>query len=108
MLARSRHTNPARVIPSNESQNFRCSISDKAVANLRKHNVSFETATEVFNDAALLDLSADDDHGEMRYQVVGMVDGRLLHVTYTMRGDLCRLISARQAERHERRAYHEV
>ena len=37
-----------------------------------------------------------------------MVDNRMLVVVYTMRHDNIRLISARQAERYERRHYHEI
>jgi uncharacterized DUF497 family protein len=36
-----------------------------------------------------------------------MVDGRLLIVAYTIRNDIIRIISARGAEPHENRQYHE-
>ena len=36
------------------------------------------------------------------------VEGRLLFVAYTMRGDVIRIISARGAEPYERRQYHEA
>jgi uncharacterized DUF497 family protein len=36
-----------------------------------------------------------------------MVDGRLLFVAYTIRNDTIRIISARGAEPHEKRKYHE-
>lgn len=36
-----------------------------------------------------------------------MVEGRLLFVAYTMRGDTIRIITARKAEPYERRKYHE-
>jgi uncharacterized DUF497 family protein len=39
---------------------------------------------------------------------IGLVDDRMLFVTYTMRGDVVRIISARGAEPHEKRKYHEV
>jgi len=39
--------------------------------------------------------------------IIGMVDNRLLYVAYTMRGEAIRIISARGAELHERRQYHE-
>ena len=35
-------------------------------------------------------------------------DGRMLFVTYTMRGDIVRIISARGAEPHEKKKYHEI
>src|SRR5215217_1344526 len=35
------------------------------------------------------------DYGEERVNVIGTVDGYVLHVTYTMRGQVGRIISAR-------------
>ncbi|HZK99563.1 MAG TPA: BrnT family toxin [Caulobacteraceae bacterium] len=48
-----------------------------------------------------------EDHGEDRYAIIGMAEGRLLYVAFTMRGERTRIISARGAEPHERRQYHE-
>jgi uncharacterized protein len=39
---------------------------------------------------------------------LALAHGRMLFVTYTMRGDVVRIISARGAEPHEKRKYHEV
>jgi uncharacterized DUF497 family protein len=39
---------------------------------------------------------------------IGLVEGRMLFVSYTMRGDVIRIISARGAEPHEKRRYHEI
>lgn len=52
----------------------------------------------------------DPDHSddEERYLIVGESNqGRLLIVSYTERGDVIRLISARVATRAEREAYEE-
>ena len=65
-------------------------------------------AREVFNDPFALDwLDESEDYGEDRYAVIGMSEGRLLFVAYTVRGELTRIISARGAEPFERRQYHE-
>jgi uncharacterized DUF497 family protein len=80
----------------------------KAAANLAKHGVSFETAIRVFDDAFAIERLDDrEDHGEDRYSILGMVDGRLLYVAYTVREGIIRIISARGAEPYERRQYHE-
>jgi len=79
---------------------------DKAVTNLRKHKVDFNTAIKVFLDPFHFEYEQDDDDG-MRFNVIGVVEGYMLHVTYAMRGDVYRIISARPAERHEKRFYHE-
>jgi uncharacterized protein len=52
-------------------------------------------------------LDDREPYGEDRFVILGMVENRLLYVAYTMRGDKIRIISARGAEPHERRQYHE-
>jgi uncharacterized DUF497 family protein len=47
------------------------------------------------------------NYGEDRFILLGMVQGRLLAVSYTMRDERVRIISARFAESRERRRYHE-
>ena len=47
------------------------------------------------------------NYGEERFILLGMVQERLLAMTYTIRGERVRLISARFAEPQERRRYHE-
>jgi uncharacterized DUF497 family protein len=70
--------------------------------------VTFEAARDVFKDPFALEWLDDrESYGEDRYVIIGMVEGRLLFVAYTMRGDAIRIISARGAGPHERRRYHE-
>jgi uncharacterized DUF497 family protein len=80
----------------------------KARANFTKHGVRFaDAATALEDDSALTirDLSSED---EERWVTMGLdASGRLLVVVYTWRGERVRLISARQATRHERRQYEE-
>ena len=80
----------------------------KATENYAKHGVSFELARKVFTDPFAVErIDGRHDYGEERIAIIGMVDGRLLFVVYTMRGEHIRLISARGAEPYERRYYHE-
>lgn len=80
----------------------------KATANARKHAVTFEMARDVFKDPFAIDeLDDRADFGEVRFATTGLVEGRLLFVAYTMRGERIRIISARGAEPHEQRRYHE-
>jgi uncharacterized DUF497 family protein len=82
---------------------------DKEERNFRQHKVTFETATRVFGDPAVLDIPDDrEDYGEERWNASGMVDGRLIVVSYTVRRGMTRIISARLAEPFERRWYHEA
>jgi uncharacterized DUF497 family protein len=81
--------------------------AEKATANIKKHGVSFEEAQSVF-----LDIEApswiDDRHSddEVREIMIGhSLRQRLLFVCYTERDERIRIISAREATPHERRAY---
>lgn len=82
----------------------------KNLANLKKHGVSFEDASVVFDDPLHVTV-IDSFHGhEERWRTYGIVDGiALLMVAHTDRdGDgieIVRLISARRATRHERQYY---
>jgi len=79
--------------------------SDKADANLEKHGVDFADAVAVFDDAR--SVTVPDEHpGEERFVTVGMdVLGRIVVVVYTWRDERIRIISARKANRLERRDY---
>jgi len=75
---------------------------EKARSNLAKHKVPFEVAKLVFGDPQLLDEVDDSmDYDEERYKAVGMIDGRVLSVVYTVRSERTRLISARKATARE-------
>jgi uncharacterized protein len=80
---------------------------DKAARNWRDHGVTFEIAREVFQDIFAVEWT-DYGHNdpEERFVTVGMVESRLIVVSYTLRGPRIRIISARLAEPYERRKYH--
>lgn len=85
----------------------------KAVANLRRHGVSFERAATVFQDPETLSLydRAHSEAGEDRWITLGMdAHGHLLVVSHTWReteegAARCRIISARKATKTEARQY---
>jgi uncharacterized DUF497 family protein len=82
---------------------------DKAARNLDKHRVEFGEASTVFSDPLSMTFP-DPDHSidEDRYIIIGTSDrGRVLIVSHTDREDRIRIISARKATRHERKAYEE-
>jgi uncharacterized protein len=80
----------------------------KDKANRKKHGVDFRTAAKVFLDPYVIEFDDFDAAGELRFSAIGLVDERVLFVSYTMRGDVLRIISARGAEPHEKRKYHEI
>lgn len=81
----------------------------KAVLNERKHRVSFEEASTVFGDplsATVFDIDHSDE--EDRYITIGFSNkNRLLIVSHTERGNLIRIISARELTPAEKREYEE-
>jgi uncharacterized DUF497 family protein len=87
---------------------------DKAVSNLRKHGVSFETALRAFADPLARSEQDRIEEGEERWQTLGMVEGHLLLlIAHTVREEeerslqveVIRIISARVADPKERRRY---
>ncbi len=76
----------------------------KAKRNFRKHGITFDEATTVFDDA-LASIFIDDDHSglEEREIIVGnSILNRLLLVCFTERKGRVRIISARKASALER------
>lgn len=82
----------------------------KAAINLKKHNVSFDEATTVFDDP-LAHIFDDEDHSEEEHReiIIGhSIIRRLLVVCFAERAeDLIRIFSARSATRRERKDYEE-
>lgn len=77
--------------------------------NLIGHNVTDRETEEVFGDRDLL-LSEDTKHSqrEFRLHALGLTQQRrLLFLSFTIRGDKLRIISARNANRKERKIYAE-
>ncbi len=78
----------------------------KATSNLRKHGVTFDEARSVFDDP--LALVTPDAVDSERFVILGESRrGRLLLVVYVdyERDDVVRILSARKATPHERKAY---
>ena len=81
----------------------------KAVANAKKHSVSFDEAKSVFVDEQAK-LIGDPDHSEDedRFVLLGLSSVlRLLLVCHCYRaeGNVIRIISARKASAHESKSY---
>ena len=77
---------------------------EKRLTVLEKHGIDFEDVVGVFKNNVMTTSSRHD--GEQRWIAVGLLNGIMIAVVYTMRGDTCRLITARRARRNERKEYH--
>jgi uncharacterized DUF497 family protein len=78
--------------------------ADKAAANLEKHGVAFEEAASALGDPRSLDF-ADSLRPENLVTLATTPFGRILYIVSTERDRRIRIISARDATRHERRRY---
>jgi uncharacterized DUF497 family protein len=79
---------------------------DKSAANLAKHGVSFEEARLIFEGPVLSRRDDRLDYGETRTVSLGAILGvAVVAVVHTDRAGVTRLISARMANRKERRRY---
>ena len=81
----------------------------KAQRNLRRHSIDFNEASTVFADTLSITIP-DPDHSEEeeRWLTMGLSSRqRLLVVVHIEEGETIRIISARLANRLERRKYEE-
>lgn len=81
--------------------------ADKAARNMAKHGVSFEEAANAMSDPLSLDF-ADGLQPANLVTLAATPFGRILYVVSTERHRRIRIISARDATRHERRRYEEA
>ena len=81
----------------------------KNAINLTKHGLDFSTASLVFDDPHQVLISDRVVDGEERWQTIGSAGGLLLllvvHTFEVNEEEVVRIISARKAERQERRLY---
>jgi uncharacterized DUF497 family protein len=79
----------------------------KATANLAKHGVSFTAAARALDDPWKVEILDDRfDYSEERIQNLCLDRGEILFVITVMPDeDVCRIISARKATRHEQEQY---
>ena len=77
----------------------------KAERNLSKHGVEFVDAVVMLDDERAITLP-DEHPSEERYLTFGMdAQGRVLAISYALKGSIIRIISARKATSRERAQY---
>ena len=80
---------------------------NKRRLNLKKHRVDFLDAALVLVSAPVILEDCRQDYGEPRYLAFGDMEGLLIVVAFTLRGDAVRIISARRGNARERKHYEE-
>ena len=77
----------------------------KRQANLKKHGFDFVGCEAVFDHPVVTWEDDREEYGEQRINLLGFLNGRLVHLTYVEDGDEFRAISFRKAEKHEIKRY---
>ncbi len=73
--------------------------------NIKNHGLDF-TGCDVVFDATVITLEDDRlAYGEQRLNLLGLLAGQVVHMTYTERGDDLHVISLRKATTHEARYF---
>ncbi len=83
---------------------------EKNRSNFKKHRISFQTASRVFEDPDFVMEQDREVDGEERWQTIGRIDDALVvlvaHTIVDEEEDvIVRIISARKATARERRIY---
>ena len=79
---------------------------EKRQRNILKHGIDFPIAAAALNRPHL--EKSSDRNGEVRTLAICPGSQGIIAVIYTMRGEICRIISARAARDNEQRAYRQI
>ena len=79
--------------------------SSKDEATRRERGIGFERAAEILEGQTIEWPDERREYGEDRIRALGESSSEVLHVVYTRRGDVVRIISVRRANRKERRLW---
>ncbi len=79
---------------------------EKNRKNIEKHAIDFSDAAKIFGEIRITKRS--DRRGEKRWITTGIVNTRIITVVYTIRDRNVRIISARKANKHEKKTYHSI
>ncbi|MBE9231611.1 BrnT family toxin [Cuspidothrix issatschenkoi LEGE 03284] len=80
----------------------------KNLENIRKHQIDFTDVSEMFDTPMLIEEDERFDYGEERWLGIGFLGNGVAVVVWTeRRGNVIRIISARKANRYERKRFEE-
>ena len=81
---------------------------DKNKTNFKKHGIRFEEACQIFKNDVFTWIDERKDYNETRKISIGSLgDEIIIVVVHTDRSGVTRIISARPANKTERKIYHE-
>ncbi len=79
----------------------------KSQENRSKHGISFDDADTVFSGPCVTFEDTRFDYGEPRFITLGHLEGNVVVVAHTPRGENARIISMRKGNYREEKAYQE-
>lgn len=79
----------------------------KRLTNIDKHGIDFIDVPEVFDGDTVTVEDNRYSYTEQRFVTFGLLQGRVIAVVHTDRGESVRIISARKATKYEQRNYFE-
>ncbi|MEX3956124.1 BrnT family toxin [Trinickia sp. EG282A] len=79
--------------------------ANKRDKTLTERGLDFARAAEVFAGHHFTVEDARENYGELRYVTVGKVDGRMIVMVWTPRGEARRIVSMRKANDREQTRY---
>ena len=73
---------------------------EKSAANREKHGIDFVQAQSIWGDTDYIEIPLKTDD-EMRFMVIGMIEGKVWSGIITYRGESVRIISVRRSRKEE-------
>lgn len=82
---------------------------EKNATNIRKHNIDFVDVPTIFNGPMVVELDEREEYGEERWIGIGYLRNIVVVVVFVeRRQDTVRIISARKANKYERKRYEQL
>jgi uncharacterized DUF497 family protein len=73
--------------------------------NLQKHGIDLAKAENIFDSPLLTEEDDRVAYGEVRFNSVGLLNGRVVRLTWTECASGAHLISCREGEKHDVKRY---
>jgi uncharacterized DUF497 family protein len=80
--------------------------SSKSISNKIKHGLDFVSAQSIWDDPARLEMEAES-LDEPRFQIPGIIGGKVWSAFITYRSESVRIISVRRARENEEQQYYD-
>jgi len=78
---------------------------EKRKKNIRKHGIDFSGAEKLFDGYTVTAEDTRFRYDELRFLTLGILNGQVVVVSHTERGEAIRFISIRRATRNEQKGY---